>query len=48
MNVLDVISPSNASPEDGEDEAEFRFDPLQAAPSAAIRRSERNSAGRGV
>jgi hypothetical protein len=50
MNVLDVISPSNAPPpgaEDEEDEVEFRFAPPHAAPKVAIERSARKRIARG-
>jgi hypothetical protein len=50
MNILDVISPSKASPLGGEDDevdVEFRFAPLHATPNAAIRRIARKIAGWG-
>src|SRR2546428_4107150 len=50
MNVLDVISPSNAPPpgaENDEDEAPFRFAPPHAAPNVVTRKSARKKAGWG-
>src|SRR5262245_47520561 len=50
MNVLDVISPSNAPPpgaEDDEDKVEFRVAPPHEAPNVAVRMSARESTARG-
>jgi hypothetical protein len=50
INVLDVISPSNAPPpvaDDDEDAAEFRGAPPHEAPNAAIKKSARKRTARG-